>query len=262
MGSAEIGFANVWGVADEDLFARVMREGDAAHAAGRPFLFQVLTTSNHRPYTYPEGRIDIPSGSGRPGAVKYADYAVGKLIEDARKKPWFNDTLFVFAADHTAGAAGKIETRSRPLSYAGNLLRAGIRRAGKNRSAGEPDRHCSVDPGSAQCQLSQPFPWRGPDQGSVWRAARVHFELSEDRHAAGRPDRHSGSQARSEVLCRGPAGRGSDVDPALLRDAVAYYQFASHWSERFKRVDPRLGDARPADISAVGSRFNSRGLPR
>ena len=40
-----------------------------------------MTTSNHRPYTYPSGRIDIPSKTGRDGAVKYTDYAIGKLIE-------------------------------------------------------------------------------------------------------------------------------------------------------------------------------------
>ena len=66
----------------------------------------VLTTSNHRPYTYPKGRIDIPSGSGREGAVKYTDYAVGKLIERASKHSWFDDTLFVITADHGASARG------------------------------------------------------------------------------------------------------------------------------------------------------------
>jgi phosphoglycerol transferase MdoB-like AlkP superfamily enzyme len=39
--------------------------------------------------------------------VKYADYAIGRLIEDARKEPWFKDTVFVFVADHCAGSAGK-----------------------------------------------------------------------------------------------------------------------------------------------------------
>ena len=28
-----------------------------------------MTTSNHKPYTYPSGKIDIPSGTGRDGAV-------------------------------------------------------------------------------------------------------------------------------------------------------------------------------------------------
>lgn len=66
-----------------------------------------MTTSNHRPYTYPEGRIDIKSGHGRDGAVKYTDYAIGQFLENARKKPWFDNTIFIFVADHTAGSAGK-----------------------------------------------------------------------------------------------------------------------------------------------------------
>jgi phosphoglycerol transferase MdoB-like AlkP superfamily enzyme len=66
----------------------------------------ILTTSNHRPYTYPASRIDIPSGTGRSGAVKYTDYAVGKFLRDARNHPWFADTLFIVTADHGASARG------------------------------------------------------------------------------------------------------------------------------------------------------------
>jgi phosphoglycerol transferase MdoB-like AlkP superfamily enzyme len=60
-----VGFANVWGVADEYLFDKRLNRLDQAHAAGKPFLAQIMTTSNHRPYTYPDGRIDIPSPGGR-----------------------------------------------------------------------------------------------------------------------------------------------------------------------------------------------------
>ena len=66
-----------------------------------------MTTSNHRPFTYPDGRIDIPSPGGREGAVKYTDYAIGHFIDQARSKPWFDDTLFVIVADHCASVAGK-----------------------------------------------------------------------------------------------------------------------------------------------------------
>lgn len=102
-----VGFENVWGVADEYLFDNSLAQLDKAHAAGKPFLAQIMTTSNHRPYTYPDGRIDIPSPGGRAGAVKYTDYAIGHFIKHARKKPWFADTLFVIVADHCASAAGK-----------------------------------------------------------------------------------------------------------------------------------------------------------
>src|SRR6185503_2323097 len=73
------------------------------------FFHFLMTTSNHRPFTYPSGHIDIPSKSGRKGAVKYTDYAIGKLIEEARKRPWFKDTIFVIVADHCASSLGKAE---------------------------------------------------------------------------------------------------------------------------------------------------------
>jgi phosphoglycerol transferase MdoB-like AlkP superfamily enzyme len=125
-----VGFANVWGVADEYLFDNTLTVLDRAHAAGKPFLAQVMTTSNHRPYTYPAGRIDIPSPGSRPGAVKYTDYAIGRFIEQARKRPWFNDTLFVIVADHCAAVAGKsklpVEGYHIPLIlYAPKLLKPG-----------------------------------------------------------------------------------------------------------------------------------------
>jgi len=103
----EIVFENVWGVADEVLYRTTIQEIDAEVARGQSVFAHVMTTSNHRPYTYPDGRIDIPSPGGRKGAVRYTDYCFGQLIEAARTKPWFADTLFVIVADHCASAAGK-----------------------------------------------------------------------------------------------------------------------------------------------------------
>lgn len=107
MEDSEVTHSTIWGVCDEDLFRRAVREADESYGSGKPFLQVVFTTSNHRPYTYPEGRIDIPSHTGRLGAVKYADYSVGALVEEAKGRPWFDNTLFVFVADHGAGSAGK-----------------------------------------------------------------------------------------------------------------------------------------------------------
>jgi phosphoglycerol transferase MdoB-like AlkP superfamily enzyme len=104
---ASVVFANIWGVADESLFDNALAEIDRAHAGHRPFLAHIMTTSNHRPFTYPQGRVDIPSPGGRDGAVKYTDYAIGRFIDMARSRPWFSDTLFVIVADHTAGTAGR-----------------------------------------------------------------------------------------------------------------------------------------------------------
>lgn len=106
----DITFANVWGACDEDLFRWTLRAADAAHATGRPFHHFVMTTSNHRPFTFPEGRIDLPSKtSGRAGGVKYTDYAIGAFLRAAATKPWFNHTVFVIVADHCAESAGRVE---------------------------------------------------------------------------------------------------------------------------------------------------------
>ena len=106
----EVTFGNVWGVCDGDLFSKTLKEADADSKAGKPFFYMLMTTSNHRPFTYPEGKIDIPpSKQSRTGALKYSDYAIGEFLKAARSKPWFKDTVFIFTADHCANSAGKTE---------------------------------------------------------------------------------------------------------------------------------------------------------
>jgi len=105
----EITFSNTWGVCDQDIFNRALKECDKSFANGKPFLNHIMTISNHRPFTYPDGLIDIPSHTNRAGAVKYFDYAVGEFIRKASKKPWFKNTLFLIVADHCAGSSGKAE---------------------------------------------------------------------------------------------------------------------------------------------------------
>ena len=105
----EISFANIWGVCDEDILGRALREFDQSASRKKPFFGYVMTTSNHRPFSYPEGKIDIPSKTGRTGGVKYTDYAIGRFIDEARHHPWFANTIFVIVADHCAGSAGRQE---------------------------------------------------------------------------------------------------------------------------------------------------------
>ncbi|MEO6686286.1 MAG: LTA synthase family protein, partial [Dyadobacter sp.] len=105
----DIAYENIWGVADENLFTLATREIEKTIKSGKPVFAHIMTTSNHRPFTYPDGRIDIPSHTSREGAVKYTDYAIGKFIKEAKTKPWFKNTLFVIVADHCASSAGKAD---------------------------------------------------------------------------------------------------------------------------------------------------------
>ncbi len=105
----EITFENAWGICDEDILNKMLKVADKQYATGQPFFNFVMTTSNHRPYTYPTGKIDIPSGTGRSGAVKYTDFALREFFSNAKTKHWFKNTVFVIVADHCASSAGKDE---------------------------------------------------------------------------------------------------------------------------------------------------------
>lgn len=104
----EVSFENAWGICDEDLYKQSIKYADKSAKANKPFFQFVMTTSNHKPYTFPAGKIDLPQGE-RNGAVKYTDHALGKFINDAKSKPWFKNTVFVIVADHCASSAGKWE---------------------------------------------------------------------------------------------------------------------------------------------------------
>ena len=99
---------NIWGIADEDLYSLALTRLDREYQKGGRFFAHIMTTSNHRPYTFPENRIDLPQ-KHREGAVKYTDWAIGDFLRRAAEKPWFDNTLFVILADHTAKAAGRTD---------------------------------------------------------------------------------------------------------------------------------------------------------
>jgi phosphoglycerol transferase MdoB-like AlkP superfamily enzyme len=103
----EISFANVWGACDQDMYRRAIKEADKSVAAGKPFLNFIMTTSNHRPYTFPN--IGIPLADNRTGGVRYTDYALQWLFEQSKNKSWFKNTIFVIVADHCGSSAGKTE---------------------------------------------------------------------------------------------------------------------------------------------------------
>jgi phosphoglycerol transferase MdoB-like AlkP superfamily enzyme len=102
-------FGNIWGVSDEDLFMHAIGYFDRLYSSGSaPFYSLIMSTSNHKPFTFPEGLPGIPaSGGGREAGIKYADYAIGKFFDEAQKHPWFDNTIFVVIADHDSRVYGK-----------------------------------------------------------------------------------------------------------------------------------------------------------
>ena len=103
-------FENIWGVSDEDLFDRAIEHFDAVSATRKPFFAIIMTTSNHKPFTFRAGVPGVPEkGGGRAAGVRYADFAIGAFVRAAQQRPWFPDTLFVVVADHGARVYGAVD---------------------------------------------------------------------------------------------------------------------------------------------------------
>ena len=106
----EISFANIWGVCDDDMYKKAVNVMNEESKANKSFFNHIMTVSNHRPFTYPDGKIDIASDKkSRKGGVKYTDYALRNFFKMAEKQPWFKNTVFVILADHCASSSGKTE---------------------------------------------------------------------------------------------------------------------------------------------------------
>lgn len=104
----EVSFSNVWGVCDEDMAKKAIQLMNKEAQKGIPFFNHWMTVSNHRPYTYPEGKISIsPQKKWREGGVMYTDYALKQFFAMAQKQSWFSNTVFVIVADHCASSSGK-----------------------------------------------------------------------------------------------------------------------------------------------------------
>ncbi|KVV14221.1 LTA synthase family protein [Flavobacterium sp. TAB 87] len=100
-------FKGTWGYSDEDL---VIKANDYFKKQGdKPFFSLMFSTSNHEPFEYPAGRFkpyDTKPATVN-NAMKYADFAIGKFFEMAKKEAYFKNTIFIVIADHNTRTYGK-----------------------------------------------------------------------------------------------------------------------------------------------------------
>ena len=103
-------FTTIWGVCDEEVYARGIQEFRKLNETGKPFLGTILTVSNHKPYTYPAGRIKddplLPKPT-REKVVKYTDWCLGQFFEKVKSEAFWTNTIFVVIADHGARVYGR-----------------------------------------------------------------------------------------------------------------------------------------------------------
>lgn len=101
------------GVPDDYMFRFSMPIFNKVAAEGKPFFAAMMTASDHGPYYIPD-YFEPRSTEVKYQITEYADYSLQKFIKLASQQEWFDNTLFVFVADHGA----TLDTDySIPLSY-------------------------------------------------------------------------------------------------------------------------------------------------
>ncbi len=95
-----------WGVFDEPYLQYVVKE---LNSTKEPFFSGIFTLSSHHPYAIPEKYINkFPKGDlVNHESIGYADFALGNFFKEAEKMPWYNNTIFILTADHTAQSNSK-----------------------------------------------------------------------------------------------------------------------------------------------------------
>lgn len=96
-----------WGVSDQDMFDQALRELNRLDK-DKPFFAVLQTLSNHTPYALPDPLPVAPvtgfnSLNEHLTAQRYADWALGRFFDEAKKQGWYQDTLFMLVGDHGFG---------------------------------------------------------------------------------------------------------------------------------------------------------------
>ncbi|MCC6158327.1 MAG: sulfatase-like hydrolase/transferase [Deltaproteobacteria bacterium] len=93
-----------WGPSDED---HVRHSLDVIDRSAKPFFAELLTLSNHYPFqqSYPTdpvfpGKRYAGDYDNYSRGIYYTDHSIGLLMDLAKDKPWFHDTIFIFVGDH------------------------------------------------------------------------------------------------------------------------------------------------------------------
>jgi phosphoglycerol transferase MdoB-like AlkP superfamily enzyme len=121
-------FEGSWGASDEDLFDKSLERLKKLHADGKPFFSLIFSSSNHEPFEFPDGKIELhePTKQTVNNAVKYADFALGRFIREAKKQPYWKDTVFLIVADHDNRVYGDSLVPVKKFHIPGLILGADI----------------------------------------------------------------------------------------------------------------------------------------
>ncbi|MDR2130583.1 MAG: LTA synthase family protein [Odoribacteraceae bacterium] len=214
-----------WGYSDEDL---VQKANDYFKSLGdAPFFSLLFSTSNHEPFEFPDGRIELfeqPKNTVH-NAIKYADYCIDRFLELASGEEYFKNTIFLIVADHNTRTYGKNLVPLPKFRIPALLLGPGVPAGTRHeRLASQIDLPTTLL-GLAGIETEHPMPGRDlsrPVDTLPGRALMQFMEINafrvEEQVVILQPDREplQFRVVNDSTLLPAP------LDPELARDALAH----------------------------------------
>ena len=208
------------GVHDGDLFDRQLKE---LKNQKQPFFVSLFTLSTHGPYDIPVE--DVLNWGDKEkeyiNTVHYADSCLNHFMNEAKKQPWFDNTLFVFISDHHHNTPKNYsyyspEYRRIPFVFYGNVIKPEFRGMKSSRICSQLDLASTL---LHQLNMdAKPFVWsqnlfnpHSPefafysfDEGFGWirPEGRLVYHIQEDRFES---ERYRNSNDKQRLLREGKA---------------------------------------------------------
>jgi len=129
-------YVATWGASDEDLVKKGNERFSQLYKEGKPFAALMFSSSNHSPFDIEE----VKKGENCvENAVKYADYAIGLFFKEAKKLPYYKDTIFVVIADHNIRVYGDDVVPVNMFHIPALIIGEGVQAKEHNQLVSQPD---------------------------------------------------------------------------------------------------------------------------
>lgn len=135
-------YIGTWGICDEEVVGFADTEYKRLNDNKKAFMSVVFSTSNHSPFDFPDGKIELVSGVEKKSvknAIKYADYAIGQMIAKAKQNGYYDNTVFLIVSDHNVRVYGDDTVPVNMFHIPGLILGGGIKPLVYEKTSTHPD---------------------------------------------------------------------------------------------------------------------------
>ncbi len=135
-------FHGTWGVDDVSVLEKANTYYKELFNKNERFVSVVFSTTNHSPFDFPAGRIELVKGVAEKSvknAIKYADYAIGNFIKLAKQSGYYDDTVIMIIADHNVRVYGDDVIPVDMFHIPGLILGGDVEPANIKKLSSQPD---------------------------------------------------------------------------------------------------------------------------